>query len=253
VQRECALARIVHFSTEKNQRGAKMQWKVASSLVLLGLMSGAAVATPIYVDSGGREWLDVNDSRNRSWNDTAAICNALTGACSGTLVRHDLFSSNIDLTGYHWAARNEVRDLFYEIGALPSGTLNDYQETFDIAAGHGAHAFDIFEPTFQLSVGPGVVNILNGVTRDRFFDSNLMQWGAYSGLIVNPPFGSDAFTLTGAMPTSIREVTMGAYLYREVPVPEPGTLALFGGALAALFALRGRRRQSVGHAGGLAG
>jgi hypothetical protein len=43
-----------------NQRGAKMQWKVACSVVLLGLSTGAAVATPIYVDSGGREWLDVN-------------------------------------------------------------------------------------------------------------------------------------------------------------------------------------------------
>ena len=161
--------------------------------------------------------------------------------------------SNLDLTGYHWATRNEVRELFYEIGGLPSGTLDDYVATFGSANGFGARAFDIFEPTIQFSVGPGVINILNGVTRDRFFNSNLMQWSAYSGLIVNPSFGSDAFTLNGGLPTRIREVSMGAYLYREVQVPEPGTLALFGGALAALFALRGRRRRSVNHEGGLAG
>ena len=230
-----------------------MQWKVACSVVLLGLMTRAAVATPIYVDSAGREWLDVNDTRYRSWNDTAAVCDALTGACSGTLATHDQSSSDIDLTGYHWAARDEVRDLFYEIGGLPTGSLDSYGATFGTGSGYGAHAFDIFEPTIQFGSGPGVLNILNGLTRDRFFDSDLMLWGAYSGIIGNPPSGSDSFSLNGGLPTSIREISMGAYLYRDVAVPEPGTLGLFGGALVAWFALRGRRRRSVAHEDGLAG
>jgi len=219
-----------------------MQWKVACSVLLLGLTSGAAVATPIYIDSAGREWLDVNDSRFRSWNDTAAVCDALTGVCSGTLVTQGLSSSDVDLTGYHWAARDEVRALFYEIGGLPSGTLDDYEATFDVASGFGAHALDIFEPTIQFPSGPGVLNILNGVTRDRFFNPDLMTWGAYSGIISNPPSGLDSFTLTDGLPTSVREISMGAYLYREVAVPEPSTLALFALALAALLAVRRRAR-----------
>lgn len=222
-----------------------MQWKVACSLGLLGLMTGTSVATPIYIDSVGREWLDVNDSRYRSWEDTAAVCDALTGACSGTLATHDSSSSDIDLSGYRWAARDEVRDLFYEIGGLPFGALDDYAETFDVTTGYGANAFDIFEPTIQLPAGPGVLNILNGVTRDRFFDSDLMIWRAYSGIISNPSFGSGSFTLNGGLPTSIREISMGAYLYRDVAVgvPEPGTLALFAFPLAVLFALRARNRR----------
>jgi hypothetical protein len=132
---------------------------------------------------------------------------------------------------------------------LPSGSLDGYAATFDISAGFGGHAFDLFEPTIQLPSGPGVLNILNGVTRDRFFNSDLSLWGAYSGIIGNPVFGSDSFTLNGGLPTSVREISMGAYLYRPaaVGVPEPGTLGLFCGALAALFALSGRRRRSASH------
>ena len=219
-----------------------MQWKVACSVALLCLSTGAAVATPIYVDSGGREWLDLNDTRYRSWDDTAAVCDALTGACSGTLATHDLSTIDIDLTGYHWAARDEVRDLFYEIGGLPPGSLDSYSASFDAADGHGAQVFDVFEPTAQFGAGSGVLNILNGVTRDRFFDSDLGMWTAYTGLISSSPFG-DSFNLTGSPPTNLRVISIGAYLYRPVEVPEPATLGLFCGALAALFASRRRRMQ----------
>ena len=225
-----------------------MQWKVACSVVLLSLMTSAAVATPIYVDSSGREWLDVNDSRYRSWNDTAAVCDALTGACSGTLVTHSSSSNDLDLTGYRWAGRDEVRDLFYEIGGLPLGSLDGYSTTFDSATGYGTHAFGFFEPTIQLPYGPGVLNILNGVTRDRFYDSTLNIWGGYSGIIGSPSFGSGSFSLNGGLATSVREVSMGAYFYRDAPVgvPEPGSLVLFAGALAAVFALRGKLRRPIG-------
>jgi len=219
-----------------------MQWKVACSVVLLGLLAETSVATPIFIDSSGRQWLDVNDSRFRSWDDTASVCDALTGACSGTLLTNDQSSSNLDLTGFHWATRNEVRDLFYEIGALPSGSLDSYSASFDTADGHGAHAFDIFEPTIQFPSGPGVLNILNGVTRDRFFDSDLMTWIGYSGIIGNPSSGMDTFSLNTGLPTNLRDISMGAYLYRDLAVPEPGTLALFAGAIVALFASLGWRR-----------
>jgi len=221
-----------------------MQRNVACLMALLGFMANAAFATPIYIDSAGREWLDVNDTRFRSWNDTAAVCDALTGTCSGTLLTHDQSSSDVDLTGYHWAARAEVRDLFYEIAGLPSGSLDSYSALFPFGAGYGTNAFSAFDPTIQLSQGPGVVNILNGLTRDRYFNSDVMSWIGYSGIIGNPPSGSDAFLLNGGLPTGIREISMGVYVYRDVPVPEPGTLGLFGAALAALVALRRRRRQA---------
>lgn len=222
-----------------------MQWKVACSVVLLGLIAQTSVATPVFIDASGREWLDLNESRDRSWNDTASVCDVLTGNCSGMLAANDSFSSALDLTGYHWAARDEVRDLFYEIAGLPTGALDGYAASFDSTAGHGALAFDAFDPTIQLPSGPGVLNILNGVTRDRFFDSSLMGYSGYSGIISNPPSGSDSFTLNGGLPTGVREASMGVYLYRQFSVPEPGTLALFAGAMIALFVSFGRRRSST--------
>src|ERR1044072_8115743 len=98
--------------------------------IALWFCSFAASAGPIYSDASGREWLDLNDTRNRSWLDTSAVCNALTGACSGTLATTTPFSSDVDLTGYRWATRDEVRQLWYEIAGLPAGSLNSYSARF---------------------------------------------------------------------------------------------------------------------------
>lgn len=214
--------------------------KLAGSLVLIGLAGSQAMAGPIYLDASGREWLDLNATRFRSWNDTSMVCDAAGGGCSGVLATHTGASSDIDVTGYRWATRDEVRDLFYEIGGLPSGSMAAYSASFSIANGHGSNAFAAFDPTIQFSMGPGLENILHGLTRDTYLDSDLLLRG-YNGIIDNPPFGSDSFTLTGGLGVDTREMSAGVFLYRTA-VPEPGTLALMVMGFGALY-LTGRRRQ----------
>jgi hypothetical protein len=221
------------------------QWKAMCSMAVMSLVAGAAFAGPIYLDSSGREWLDVNDTRFRSWNDAAAVCNAVTGDCSGVLATSTVASSDIDITGYRWATRNEVRDLFYEAAGLPPGSLDSFTASFPIAAGYGTTAFGVFEPTIQFDWGPAFENVLNGVTRDTYVGADSLVHG-YSGIIHNPPFASDTFTITGGLATDIREISMGVFLYRTapapVPVPEPDTLVLFAAALVSLLFVRRRQR-----------
>lgn len=219
-----------------------MQRNAAGLLAMLGLVGSAAIAGPIYIDASGREWLDVNDTRYRSWNDTAAVCNSTTGDCSGVLASNG-FSSDIDLTGYTWASVNDVRDLFYEVAGLPSGALDSYSATFPIGAGYGANAFSVFEPTIQFDWGPAFENILNGLTRGTYVGADGLVHGI-SGIIDSPPFGSDSFTINGGLATDIREISQGVYLYKAVP--EPGTLALFAlGLLGVWVSARTRFRRSA--------
>lgn len=207
--------------------------------IALVFWSLAANAGPIYSDSAGREWLDLNDTRNRSWLDTAAVCNAVTGSCSGVLATTTPFSMDIDLTGYRWATRNEVRDLWYEVTGLPGGALDSYSASFPSADGFGANVFDLFEPTISFANGPGIDNVLNGLTREIFFDS-VLGVRARTGVIYDAAFGTDTFALNGGFALGGREISMGVYLYREVP--EPGPLGLFGIGLVGLMATRVKRR-----------
>ncbi|MEJ0086190.1 MAG: PEP-CTERM sorting domain-containing protein [Pseudomonadota bacterium] len=217
-----------------------MQRNAIGLLVLLsGAIGNAAIAMPVYQDSVGREWLDLNDSRYRSWDEIAAVCSAASGECSGTLASTGAFSGDLDVTGYRWASRNEVRDLFYEVAGLPSGSLDDFSATFSAAAGYGANVFGTFEPTIQFGIGPGIMNVMNGVTRDL-----------YAGIVFNASTGfdsstsADTFTLTGQLPVDMREISMGVYLYKTA-VPEPGTFALFAAGLLGLVIVGKRGRTRV--------
>ena len=229
-------------------RNMKVQWKTVASILLLGLIGDQAMAIPIYIDVTGREWLDVNFTRYRSWNDTAAVCDTLSGSCTGILATNIAASSDIDITGYQWATRDEVRNLFYEVAGLPAGALDDYSADFPNGAGFGSAAFGIFEPTIQLPLGPGVKNIYNGVTRNTYLGADALLHGI-SGIVDSTSFGSDSFTLTGGLAVDTREISMGVYLYKAKAVPEPGTLVLFGiGLLGVLLTLARRARYAAsGH------
>ena len=201
--------------------------------LLLGVAGNAAMAMPVYMDSSGREWLDLNDTRLRSWNNAAAVCDSISGSCAGTLANNG-FSTDLDITGYHWASRDEVRDLFYEVTGLPAGALDTFSATYSATDGYGANAFSKFDPTMTLPFGPGIASILNGITRD-----------VYSALILNYSNSSDSFNLDGQIPVDLRDASIGIYLYKTVAVPEPGTFVLLGAGLLGLLAMNRRRLRSV--------
>jgi hypothetical protein len=67
-----------------------------------------------FVDSAGRQWADLNDTLNLTWNEVAAVCptNGVT-KCSGSV-------GSVDVTGWIWATRQQWIDLFLEVTGLSS-------------------------------------------------------------------------------------------------------------------------------------
>lgn len=70
--------------------------------------AGAAMLQPVTVN--GVEWHDPFEFLFNSWNDINAVCDASTGACSGTLT--NLADEIIDLTGWTWAGVSDINALF---------------------------------------------------------------------------------------------------------------------------------------------
>jgi len=203
----------------------------------------ALAGSPAYanfIDSGGRDWLTPDDTRSATWNDYASVCNTSTGACSGTLLLRDGVRS-VDLTGYTWATRDEVRDLFYDAAGLPAGSLDSYAADFPTSPQYATQFFNNYGFTFS----GGSTGFMPGLSR-TLDPSGLGYLGFVSGDnplsdVNNAPFSTFQFL---PVDLDLDVVTFAAYVYRLPPtsVPEPSTLVLFAGLLG-LVIYRTMRRQ----------
>jgi hypothetical protein len=199
----------------------------------------SAFAGPIFLDSSGREWLDVNDIRFTSWNKLASVCNSTDGTCIGSI---DTWRGtgwiSEDITGYTWASQEDVRGLFYEISGLPQGTLDSGAAS--VANQYGVTALNVFPPTFESS--NGYFRILDGLTRSTIGTSE-EDLAAIRGVISYYPNADAHFSVAdraGSLDSSTIEI--GTYLFR--PVPEPGSIGLVGTGLV-LAVLWFRRRRTT--------
>jgi len=179
----------------------------------------AAYMSPVTVD--GRDWLQPIDFINTSWNDVAAVCDAASGACNGSL-------NGDDLTGWTWASVEDTNYLFDYFRDNYPGTQLAAYAVFNIAK---------FEPTFEYyAPGEGWVN-LTGITRTMAgpgrADVGDVQWASSFGYNLSYLSAPGFYSLD----TSLELDSTGHFFFRgpAFGVPAPSTLAIVALALLPLL------------------
>lgn len=128
---------------------------VRRSLALGALVSLTSTASAGFIDSQGREWLQVSAFKGKTWASIDALCpvDGVT-TCSGTL-------GGVDITGYVWATQEQVQGLFAEF-------LPEMAESETLGApGYVLPAlgfFGSFQPTFEFYTTFGGYNYISGWT-----------------------------------------------------------------------------------------
>ncbi len=204
----------------------------------IGLLFHSTGALANYIDNEGREWLTPDVTVGTSWTNIASTCSAATGKCTGVFTPGD-GQPAIDLTGYTWATRDDVRDLYYEAAALSPGSLDSYNAAFS-----GPATALAFFSNFGYTFSTDNLGVMAAFTRTLDYSPEQGIF-AYLGTVFGPnplnPSGRDSFFGFAAWPINVPDITYAAYVYREVP--EPGTLAL--AALGIVFVWLKRRRDRM--------
>lgn len=221
--------------TDMNQGRAHQSFDLPRRLALFALSAlaaGPAAATHVDLTSG-REWLQVSTTRGLSWDQISTVCSTTSGVCSGAI-------QGLDLSGWTWAARQDVSALFVNSG-LPASNGSVGASVFEAFVDlDGAAGPDTgyFEATYAVPT----LAYVQGMTRELGPNGQL----AYAPYVSSSPqLNTYSVSHTGLQSRSAESAYAGAWLFREAgaaEIPEPGSLGL---AAAALLCLRLVRRPAA--------
>ncbi len=204
-------------------------------LLLTALPAQATFLPTVTVD--GREWQQPANFIWTSWNEVAAVCDPITGACSG-----DLNGGSLD--GWTWATLLDVNYLFNNF-LPPAEQLvpPDAIEDLYIPA-----ATDFFEALFFATA-----TYYDPVTFDTYFEvtgmtRTALQDSAYGGSVRDGDsiYVRDHIRIGTATYDKGREDSrVGHFFFRgpAFPAPAPASLALLLAGLAGVWASRLRRSR----------
>lgn len=205
----------------------------------LTIVLSVVICMPVHaVVIGSRDWREVTDTVNFTYNNLASVCDVVTGACSGPATNH--VGTTVDLSGWVWASAADMASLFGLITAAPPNTFDPLQIGFsqpksytwasDFIDHDGAGPdTGLFAATHSFSA---VDHVVFGLTRtlvaDGTADRSYIRDSDVNNLaVVGNPVGVD-----------IARSHTGMWLFREVAVPSPGSIGIL---LAGLFCLMLRR------------
>ncbi len=188
----------------------------------------------VNVIADGKEWRQVTETVNTSWNNLASYCDSGTGVCGGAY------------EGWTWASRADVVSLF-ESYLVPDFTSDFSSGSFFTGSTFPANQFlSLFAPTYGSFVGDSYYSALMGITRDLV---SLNGTNFASRALVDARSESanlSSFSRFNALQRTLLANTspdVGAWMYTTAaPVPEPEIYAMMGLGLG-LAGWAGRRKR----------
>tara|TARA_R110001583_G_scaffold7158_7_gene35704 strand:- start:7031 stop:7639 length:609 start_codon:yes stop_codon:yes gene_type:complete len=185
---------------------------------------------------GDKEWMQVTDTSNFSWNDFDAIFDTASGQCD---ITGCLLGGTIDLTGYTWADNSSVNDLLisYSLTGFSSLTGNNYVP-------YGTDSLDAMLSDFAPTNSS--LTWINLIGRTR----NQTATTSYGDVVrVASPkslTGIDrAYIDTNRNwinPVALRSSQAGGWLYKAAAVPEPSSVAIFALGIMGLASRRFKKK-----------
>lgn len=179
----------------------------------------------------GREWRQLTETTNFTWNEVATVCPAEGGACSGSL-------GGVNFTGWIWATALEVGDHLFRsyIPTFPSSLTEEFTE---IGSSWGPAFFSDFEPTLAATGSDfAFQNVLGLSATTRQFPDI-----AYAPEILNreedtlqnfdPLLFPDIANLGMGRNKDQPSANFGVWLYSPVPIPP--AVVLLGPCVAGLI------------------
>lgn len=188
-----------------------MRPKTISFILLAAFQTvcaSSASAQIAYTDSQGRKWRQANTPVARTWTQVAAVCptDGVT-PCDGSL-------GGQNLSGFVWASREDVIELFSEWVPVIAKTGNAGGEQFTL---QGLQFFQVFQQTSFSCTVVGCTYGLSGWSATLVPGSSTTAYAPAVGAGYNPNYG--AFTANQVAPVAEVNAYRGVWLYIPAPTP----------------------------------
>lgn len=207
---------------------------------------------------GDKEWRQLTETVDFSWNDFDSVCDTSDGSCSGNLTNGTV--GTVSFNGWTWASQGDVAGLFQGLPGWDGPSVPSFQNNSSDSSSWAPYFFDVigFTPTSTRATSTKVGRFARGQTRsldnpvldfdpetgeevfiDIYYNASLFDQEAGEGNSVD-------FAYTNLpRPATVIDDDVGGWFYRSATstpsVPAPPTLALL--LLPALLMVAVRRKR----------